>query len=406
MARRGQPVKATHGRIWEFFDFYISIERLSSEFDAVGTREEGFTRYHGGLVYRYRPILLVTFLAFALSGMGCSGANTGDSAVIQSTSTPEIGATASSPSQSVWPTVTSTQELSSPTPSPTATATPTPTPGPATYRLRPGDTLSAVAANAGVPLGALLTENGLRADQVVKKGLLLQLPAGSIPPELWPSPTPRPLPTFVTEMPPAEAPIIYLGPEERRQVALTFDTGYDPDINREIARLLAERGVRATFFVVGRGAAQYPEVVEDLIATDQELANHSWSHQDLTTMTTTEVRDELRRTDMLVQEQAPGATTKPFFRAPFGYVNETVEQVARDEGFYIVDWTFDSLDWIEGITPEEVRWTVERRLRPGAIVVMHGSSSATLEALPVVLDLLEREGYEAVPLSNLLVPPH
>lgn len=357
-------------------------------------------------------IRFIVFAGLLMGATACGGATADVPASATPTAEEQALTLTDTPAPVPTTTATSVPATDTPapsaTPQPSATSTPTntvtPTPGPATYRLRPGDTLGSVAANAGVSLEALLSANGLRADDIVKKGLVLQLPEGSIVPELWPAPTPEPLATFTTDVPPQEAPTIYLGRDDLKRVALTFDTGYDPEINAEIAALLAERNVRATFFVVGRGVEQYPEVVADIVRYDHELANHSWSHQDLTEMTPAQVRAEIRDTEQQVQELAPGATTQPFFRAPFGYVDDTVDRIAKEEGFYVVDWTFDSLDWIEDITPDEVRWTVERKLRPGAIVVMHGSSEATLEALPVVLDMLEGNGYEAVTLSELLAP--
>ena len=117
-----------------------------------------------------------------------------------------------------------------------------------------------------------------------------------------------------------------------------------------------------------------------------------------------EIKDELLKTEELVRSLAPQATTRPFFRAPFGYTNDTVIHAAQEEGFYVVDWTIDALDWIEDITAEEVHWTVTRQLQPGAIVCMHGSSAATVQALPLLLDTIEDEGYTAVSLSELLAP--
>lgn len=359
---------------------------------------------------RLRVLAFALLSLFALAACGApaeTAAPATQTAPAEPPSAEPTTALAAQPAPTSTPIPASPTATPSPTPtaSPTATPTATPTPGPATYRLRPGDTLGAVALNAGVSLDALLAVNNLTREDanIIKKGTVLLLPEGAIPPEQWPVPTPVPLPTFVANVPPAEAPIIYLGPE-RKQVALTFDTGYNPDINRQIAQMLAERGVRATFFVVGSGVEQYPDVVRDIVANGHELANHSWSHKDMTKMSAEQVRAELLDTEAIVQSIVPTATTRPFFRAPFGYVNETVQRVAGEEGFYIVDWTIDSLDWLEGIRPDEVRWTVARGLRPGAIIVQHGSSEASLAALPEILDLLAQEGYEAVTLSELLQP--
>ncbi len=115
-----------------------------------------------------------------------------------------------------------------------------------------------------------------------------------------------------------------------------------------------------------------------------------------------ELRYELNRTESTVQAAAPGASTKPFFRAPFGALDETIISVSKQEGYELIGWTVDSSDWVEGITANEVYNRVTRNVCPGAIIVMHDMSPIVAEALPRILDFLERSGYAFVPLSELL----
>ncbi len=302
-----------------------------------------------------------------------------------------------------WPTPTTTPTQTS-TPWPTATARPTKAPGVRQYRLRTSDTLHGVAAHAGVPLKALLTLNALHDNDIIRQGQVILLPPDSIPPAQWPTPTPRAYPTFVADQPPEGSPVIYLGRTDHRQIALTFDIGYYPNAAMRLAQYLTRRGVHATFFIIGGSIEHSPELLRAIVAGGHTLGNHSWNHPDMTKLSAQEIRRELERTEAVVAQIAPDATTKPLFRAPFGYIDALVVQTAQAEGYYVVNWTIDGLDWIEGMTAPEIIWTVTRMLRPGAIVCLHASSAATLEALPAILDAMDAQGYVAVTLTQLFDP--
>jgi peptidoglycan/xylan/chitin deacetylase (PgdA/CDA1 family) len=272
------------------------------------------------------------------------------------------------------------------------------------YRLRSGDTLRRIAAFAEVTLEEILKLNQLEDSDIIYGGQIIHLPPGSLLPQYWPKPTPRPLPTFTTDQPPEESPVIYLGSEDRRRVALTFDVGYYPNTASQVAKELTKHDIKATFFVIGFTAQTYPQMVRDIVAYGHELGNHSWSHSDMRHLADQEIRDELQKTEKLIRQISPQSTTKPFFRAPFGYTNSALIRTAQEQGYYVVDWTIDGLDWIEDITAQEIHWTVSRALRPGAIICLHGSSTATVKALPMIVNSLKDEGYTAVTLSELLAP--
>jgi peptidoglycan/xylan/chitin deacetylase (PgdA/CDA1 family) len=277
-------------------------------------------------------------------------------------------------------------------------------PGAIAYTFRRGDALPRLAQHAGVSLETLRAFNGLSADSKSDVGQRICFPPGSIPPNQWPQPTPRPYPSCTLAQPPGQAPVIHLGPSDRKRVALTFDIGFYPHIARKMVQRLAELDLRATFFIIGVSGEQDPGQIRAILAGGHELGNHSWSHTDMTRLTPAQIRTELHRTEDFVRQVAPGAAMKPFFRAPFDHLNATVAQTAREEGYYIVNWSADAMDWVPGITPDEVLLSLRWGLRPGAIIALHASSPATLDALPAIRDLLIAEGYEAVPLSTLLAP--
>lgn len=315
-----------------------------------------------------------------------------------------------SPPATATPSPSATPVPPSATPTPVATLTPSATPTPArtseviVYRARPGDTFSGIAAQADVDLYEMLELNELTDSSIIRIGQPIQLPVGAVPPEQWPIPEPKPLPTFTTDIPIANSPEIQLGRDDQKWIALTFDTGYNPEVQREILAVLREYNVKATFLFVGNGVEQAPEIVADVIADGHELGNHSFTHRDFRQLSPDEVLAELRDTEAAVKAVDPNATTKPWFRAPFGNTNDTIRKIAQDEGYYVVNWTVDSIDWVEGITADEVYWTISRAVRPGAIIVEHGSSRASVQALERIIPELLDQGYEFKTLSEILAP--
>ncbi|MDQ4076496.1 MAG: polysaccharide deacetylase family protein, partial [Chloroflexota bacterium] len=292
----------------------------------------------------------------------------------------------------------------SPTSIPSPSAVPERTAEIITYRARPGDTYGRIALQAEIDLAQMMAMNGLTESSIIQVGEPIQLPIGAIPPDAWPPPPLKAIPTFTTNMGIAGSPEIQLGRDDRKWITLTFDTGADPEVQREILAVLREHDVKATFFLLGSGVEADPAVVSDVIADGHELANHSFSHRSFLEMSPAQILDELRRTEAAVKAVDPSATTKPWFRAPFGYTNDLVRQVVQDEGYYIVNWTMDSMDWVEGVTAEEIAWTIRRATRPGAIIVQHGSSRASAEALQQIVPELMAEGYEFKMLSEILAP--
>jgi peptidoglycan/xylan/chitin deacetylase (PgdA/CDA1 family) len=266
-----------------------------------------------------------------------------------------------------------------------------------TYCPWPGERLDLIAANAGVSTEAIMDYNGI---STLEAGSLLRLPPGSTPPDQWTTPLPKRSLDWLMEGRSG----IYLGYDNRqKRVALTFDIGYNPH-NVDIMELLAQRGIHATFFVLGLSVYNHPEIVINILKNGHEMGALSWKHDDLTQMSTEQVRAEFVQTEKAIARASQYATSRPYFRAPFGKLNPMIRQVAAEQGYYLIGWTIDNQDWLDGATADTVYDAVTSRLCPGAIIVMHGYRPATWEALLKILDYLSANGYQAVSLSDLLRP--
>jgi peptidoglycan-N-acetylglucosamine deacetylase len=195
---------------------------------------------------------------------------------------------------------------------------------------------------------------------------------------------------------------------EPDQFALTFDDGPDPRNTPEISRLLAARGHRATFFVLGAHARRYPNVLAQVLADGHELANHGDDHRLLAFSLPSTLRRQLSVTEEAVRA-ATGHAPVRLFRTPHGVRSPWLSLTVGRCGYRLCGWTGRVFDTAEPGALRIVERTC-RHLVPGSILLLHdadgsecgGSRQQTVEALPAILDEAERRGLRSVWLSSLV----
>ena len=195
-------------------------------------------------------------------------------------------------------------------------------------------------------------------------------------------------------------PAIRKVPTSQKVVALTFDDGPLTESTPMILHILKEKNVKATFFTVGERIKQFPELVRQEVAEGHEVGNHSYSHPRLTTQSKKQIEDELLQTEKLILTVAPQPT---LFRPPEGFFNDTILQLARDNGYLIILWSIDTNDWRYPPVGDIVD-SVLKDVKPGSIILLHDGKypSSTPEALGFIIDSLKARGYEFVTVSELL----
>ncbi len=200
--------------------------------------------------------------------------------------------------------------------------------------------------------------------------------------------------------------LVVQGRTDQPRVALTLDAGAGSAPASRMLDTLRERQVHVTFFLTGTWMQQNPQLVRRMVAEGHEIANHSLTHPDFTTLDAAQMIEEIGETERLAGEIA-GATTRPFFRPPYGAYNSHVLLTAIEQGYLPIYWTLDSLDSVG--TPKTAAFLVERvttTLSPeelhGAIILAHCGSESTAEALPIMLDRFAAMGLEVRPLSEVL----
>lgn len=191
------------------------------------------------------------------------------------------------------------------------------------------------------------------------------------------------------------------------RVALTFDDGPDPTWTPEVLRILREHGVHATFFVVGSHAAQYPQLVQQIVDEGHEIGVHTFTHVDLATVDQRRIDAELSYTQSVVAA-ASGVQTR-LMRPPY---SSTTDAVALTEwpayaetgaqGYAVVLSTQDTKDWSDPGVARIVAGGVPAR-GTGGIVLLHdggGDRAQTVAALPALIERLQAQGFSLGTVSQ------
>ncbi|XID95759.1 polysaccharide deacetylase family protein [Paenibacillaceae bacterium WGS1546] len=205
-----------------------------------------------------------------------------------------------------------------------------------------------------------------------------------------------------------EGVFVLSAPRGTRKVALTFDDVPDPRFTPQVLDVLKEKGVKATFFVVGSRAKKHPELVSRMRREGHNVGNHSYNHPDFSKLSLREVREQIRRAEAVISGILG---FKPrLVRPPYGEVVPEQLEWAREQGYTMVNWDVDSADWRQ-LSAEAVFRNVTRSVRPGSVVLMHAGGgtgqnlAGTVKALPDIVDWLRARHFEPVTLTELLGIP-
>ena len=188
----------------------------------------------------------------------------------------------------------------------------------------------------------------------------------------------------------------------RKLVALTFDDGPGP-YTAKLLDAMKQRGVRATFFVLGSRVNSYPDLIRRMDAEGHVVGNHSDSHKNLTRLSTAQTAAEVEGCSRKVQALIGHGTT--VLRCPGGNYNAAVKSYAKNAGLPIIQWSVDTRDW-ESRNVSKILSTAFQSgaygIRDGAIVLMHDIYSTSVEAAIQIMDRLQAQGYVLVTVPELL----
>ncbi|MER6081365.1 polysaccharide deacetylase family protein [Streptomyces sp. NPDC001833] len=178
-------------------------------------------------------------------------------------------------------------------------------------------------------------------------------------------------------------------------IALTFDDGPAVTYTGTLLKYLAQYNARVTFFTVGQNVAAHPELVRAEAKAGHQVGNHSWSHPDLTRLTTAQVKEQLERTSAAIKAATGNAPT--LFRPPYGAVNAQVKSATTMSP---VLWTVDTEDWKYRDAVKVAQTVIAKAARNG-VVLMHDIHPTSVAAVPEILKTLTARGYHFVTVSHL-----
>ncbi|BAL86200.1 putative polysaccharide deacetylase [Actinoplanes missouriensis 431] len=178
-------------------------------------------------------------------------------------------------------------------------------------------------------------------------------------------------------------------------VALTYDDGPNPGNTTNLLNALRSAGLRATMFNTGQNAASNPGLVAAQVSAGMWVANHSYTHPHMLTLSAAQMSSELSRTQSAIS--SAGGGTPVLFRPPYGETNATLQSAASALGLRTVIWDVDSQDWNGASTAQIVQ--AASTLTNGQIILMHDQYATTVAAIPQIAAGLRNRGLCAGMIS-------
>lgn len=220
----------------------------------------------------------------------------------------------------------------------------------------------------------------------------------SIPVPVEPAPKPSAIAT-VPALPPRK--ISYNSCSvEGPHIAITFDDGPHPIHTPRLLDMLKERGIKATFYVLGQRVVEHPGIVRRMVDEGHEIGNHTWNHPSLTKISSSRLASEITRTTEAIVNAA--GVTPTTIRPPYGATNQSINKRLNDEfGLTVAMWSVDPQDW-KYRNAARVSNHITTHDAPGAIILAHDIHASTVDAMPSTLDALIAKGYKFSTVSELI----
>ncbi|WP_296021986.1 polysaccharide deacetylase family protein [uncultured Agrobacterium sp.] len=187
-------------------------------------------------------------------------------------------------------------------------------------------------------------------------------------------------------------------------VALTLDDGPTLRYTRDVLNLLDEKKVKATFFLTGKEIEETPALAADIVRRGHQVANHSFSHSNMSLMGLAKVRDEIETTDRAIH--AAGYQGEIYFRPPYGKKLFTLPWYLSQTGRTSITWDVEPESYPDiAEDPDAIAEYVIKNAKSGSIILLHvmyRSREASRQALPKIIDGVRSRGFQFVTVSELM----
>ncbi|MGN0349730.1 MAG: polysaccharide deacetylase family protein [Roseburia sp.] len=184
--------------------------------------------------------------------------------------------------------------------------------------------------------------------------------------------------------------------EQRKKVAITFDDGPNPDYTELLLEGLAERGVHATFFLLGKEIEKYPQIVEEIHAGGHLIGTHAYEHVNLRNLTDKAAIDQIDKTNSLIHDIT--GIYPEYIRPPFGSLKSNLDY---NTTMIEVLWDIDPLDW-KTSNSDVIAKRVITKVQENDIILLHDASESSVKAAFKIIDELQKEGYLFVTVDGIL----
>lgn len=195
----------------------------------------------------------------------------------------------------------------------------------------------------------------------------------------------------------------YIEETQEKVIYLTFDCGFENGNTPAILDALKKHQAPATFFVVGNFLETSPDLVKRMVEEGHTVGNHTYHHPNMSKMTSVEAfSQELKELEDLYQETV-GSPMPAYYRPPQGIYSESNLKMAQELGYQTIFWSLAYVDWNQDSQPtkEEAFDKLLNRIHPGAVVLLHNTSSTNGQIMDELLTKWEEMGYRFCPLSDL-----
>ena len=195
-------------------------------------------------------------------------------------------------------------------------------------------------------------------------------------------------------------PVVCKAATAEKKVALTFDDGPDPVFTPAVLDELRRHDIPASFFLIGSRIAGNELLVRRILDEGHLVGSHSWSHgPGFDFLTTRKMKQDLAESSDAIQAVCGKKTA--LFRPPYGVINPTLAGALSSFPWTVVGWSVRSFDTLSA-KPEKILKRILRKVRPGAVILLHDHTRFTQTRLSELIDRLHKAGYRIVPLDELL----
>lgn len=184
--------------------------------------------------------------------------------------------------------------------------------------------------------------------------------------------------------------------EDAKKVALTFDDGPNSDYTEELLAGLKERGVRATFFLLGKEVEKYPEIVKEIYEEGHLIGTHSYEHVNLKNLSDKAAIEQVDRTNTAIFNIT--GTYPEYIRPPFGCWKSNLDYETK---MIEVLWDVDPLDW-KTSNSDVIAKRVISKVQENDIILLHDASESSVKAAFKIIDALQKDGYVFVTVDEIL----